>query len=144
MKRFLNYIAGSFLRHLDFELSRPDSLLETVVVGEKTPREWTLPVREALLELFPHLRSAPPHPRNFVEELNIRNERNTYYNSTFEGLNVIFFEAIKDLCEQTPESRKRYWTVTSNADFYHALEDRIDHYCPQTRVHLEKMKCGDQ
>jgi len=112
MKRFLNYIAGSFLRHLDFELSRPDSLLETVVVGEKTPREWTLPVREALLELFPHLRSAPPHPRNFVEELNIRNERNTYYNSTFEGLNVIFFEAIKDLCEQTPESRKRYRTVT--------------------------------
>ena len=112
MKRFLNYIAGSFLRHLDFELSRPDSLLETVVVGEKTPREWTLPVREALLELFPHLHSAPPHPRNFVEELNIRNERNTYYNSTFEGLNVIFFEAIKDLCEQTPESRKRYRTVT--------------------------------
>ena len=112
MKRFLDYIAGSFLRHLDFELSRPDSLLDTIVVGDKTPREWTLPVRKELLELFPHLRSASPHPRNFIEELSIRNERDTYYDSTFEGLNVMFFEAIKDLCEQTSESRKRYREVT--------------------------------
>ena len=78
MKRFLNYIAGSFLRHLDFELSRPDSLLDTIVIEYNTPREWTLPVRKELLELFPHLHSAPPHPRNFIEELSIRNERDTY------------------------------------------------------------------
>jgi len=112
MKRFLDYIAGSFLRHLDFELSRPDSLLETIVIGDKTPREWTVPVREELLELFPHLRSAPPHPRNFVEELNIRNRRGTYHNSTFDGFNVIFFQAIRDLHEQTPKSRKRYREIT--------------------------------
>lgn len=112
MERFLNYIAGSFLRHLDYELARPDSLLETVVIGTKTPREWTQPVREELLDLFPHLRSAPPHPRNFVQELYIRNERDTYHNSTFDGFNVIFMEAIKDLREQTPKSRKRYREVT--------------------------------
>jgi class 3 adenylate cyclase len=112
MKRFLDYLAGSFLRHLDFELSRSESLLDTIVVGDKTPREWTLPVREGLLELFPHLHSTPPHPRNFVEELCIRNGRDTYHNSTFEVLNVVFFEAIRNLYEQTPESRKRHREAT--------------------------------
>jgi class 3 adenylate cyclase len=112
MNRFLDYIAGSFLRHLDIELSRPDSLLDKIVVGDKTPREWTLPVREALLELFPHLLNAPPHPRNFIEELCIRNGRNTYHNSTFEVLNVVFFEAIRNLYEQTPESHKRHRETT--------------------------------
>jgi len=112
MNPFLNYIAGSFLRHLDFELSRSDSLLDTIVVGEKTPREWTLPIREGLLNLFPHLHSAPPHPCNIIEELCIRNKRDTYYDSTFEGLNITFFEAIKDLLEQTQESRLRYQEVT--------------------------------
>ncbi len=112
MKRFLNYIAGSFLRHLDYELDRPDELLETVVIGDKTPREWTIPVREELLDMFPHLRSAPPHPYNLVEDLNIRNRRHTYHNSTFDGFNVIFMETIKDLIEQTPESRDRYREVT--------------------------------
>ncbi len=34
--------------------------------------------------------------------------------------------------------------LTPKADFYHVLEDRIGHCCPQTRVHLEKMKCGEQ
>lgn len=112
MKRFLDYVAGSFLRHLEYELDRPDELLETIVIGDKTPREWTIPVREELLGLFPHLRSEPPHPYNLVEELNLRNRRNTYHDSTFDGFNVIFMEAIKDLHEQTPESRERYREVT--------------------------------
>jgi class 3 adenylate cyclase len=112
MKRFLDYIAGSFLRHLDYELARPNSLLETIVVGDKTPREWTQPVRAELLDLFPGLCSASPHPFNIVKELYKRNGRDTYHNSTFDGFNVIFFEAIKDMSEQTPESRKRYREVT--------------------------------
>ena len=112
MKRFLDYIAGSFLRHLDFELSRPDSLLETIVVGDKTPREWTEPVRDELLELFPHLETALPHARNFVEEVTVRNGRDTYHSSTFDGMNVIFLETIKNLREQTPESRERFRAVT--------------------------------
>jgi class 3 adenylate cyclase len=112
MKRFIDCIAGSFLRHLDIELSRPDALLDTIVVGDKSPREWTMPVREGLLELFPYLHNASTHPRNFVEELCIRNGRDTYHNSTFEVLNVVFFEAIRNLYEQTPESRKRHREAT--------------------------------
>lgn len=112
MKRFLDYIAGSFLRHLDFELSRADSLLDTIVVGDKTPREWTQPVREELLALFPHLKTAPLPTRNFVEEVTLRNGRDTYHNSTFDGMNVIFLETIKNLREQTPESRERFRAVT--------------------------------
>jgi hypothetical protein len=34
--------------------------------------------------------------------------------------------------------------ITPNVDFYQVLEERIDTCCSVTRVHLEKMKSGDQ
>lgn len=138
MKRFLNYIAGSFLRHLDFELSRPDLLLETVVVGEKTPREWTLPVREGLLELLREitydLYPDEEERRGIWEIIYQQNLEHQGWMTEHRGSipaenkgNLSMYQ----LHRLRPEFCSDSVGLTPKADFYHVLEDRIGHCCPR-------------
>ncbi len=108
MHRLLRYLGSSFLQHLEIEKNRPAELLDTVTWGDHTPRFWIEQSYENLLEAFPDIKSWESVPRNIVREYNTRSGRNSYHNSSFEGFDVTFVELLKNLNEQTTESRERH------------------------------------
>ena len=110
MEPFITHLAGSFYRHLCHELQRPADLLDTTNMidpGGPTPRQIILRVHDEMVAYMPQVQGWQGE-FNLLRELNRRSGRDTYEFSTFEVFDRYFWEAIKDMCEQTPQSRERY------------------------------------
>ena len=112
MKFFLKYLTSSFLTHINYELSRSDEILNNIDIGESKARVRIERIHKEIFEFFPDIK---PIEFNFVHELHVnRLHKTSYYNSSFEGFDVIFWESIKDLLSSTKESREIYKEVSSN------------------------------
>ena len=106
MKLFLHYLSSSFLTHIKHELNKKDVVLNNIDIGETQARVRIEKVHKEILELFPNIKV---NKFNFVEELYVNRLKNkTYHYSSFEGFDVMFCEAIKDLHYFTPASRESY------------------------------------
>lgn len=106
MKSFLNYLTSSFLTHINIELSKDEKILNNIDIGKKPARIGIKKVHNEIYKFYPNIK---PIEFNFVYELNvIRLNKQNYYDSSFEGFDIVFWESIKDLQNLTKESRKTY------------------------------------
>ena len=106
MKSFLNYLTSSFLTHINIELSKDEKILNNIDIGKKQARIGIKKVHNEIYKFYPNIK---PIEFNFVYELNvIRLNKQNYYDSSFEGFDIVFWESIKDLQNLTKESRKTY------------------------------------
>ena len=119
IKDFLTYLTSSFLTHINYELAREDYILDSVDIGEEKVRTRLEEVHKEIFQFFPNIKT---NDFNLGHELFVnRLHRESYYDTSFEGFDIVFWGAIKDLLLLTEESRDSYKEIA----FY--LLKNLDH-----------------
>ena len=119
MKDFLTYLTSSFLTHINYELGRSDEVLNSIDMGEEQVRTRLEKIHREIFEFFPNIK---PIEYNFAHELFVTKlHRESYYSTSFEGFDIVFWGAIKDLFSLTKESRESYKEIS----LFHL--EKLDH-----------------
>ena len=105
IKDFLTYLTSSFLTHINYELAREDAVLDSIDIGVDNVRTRLKRVHQEIFQFFPNIKT---NKFNLGHELFVnRLHRESYYHTSFEGFDIVFWGAIKDLLLLTKESRRK-------------------------------------